>query len=449
MKINIPEKANLVLNTIHEAGYEAYVVGGCVRDSILGREPEDWDITTNARPEEVKALFKRTIDTGIQHGTVTVMIGKEGFEVTTYRIDGEYRDGRHPENVTYTGNLIQDLERRDFTINAMAYNDKEGLIDAFEGMHDIRERVIRCVGDPEKRFDEDALRIMRAIRFSAQLDYDIEENTKKAIVQKAPDLKKISAERIQTELVKLLVSNHPEKIEEAYRVGITNVILPEFDRCMETEQKNPHHMYTVGMHTIETLKNVRNDKVLRLTMLFHDISKPEKLTTDEKGINHFHGHAERGSEVTKKILRRLKFDRNTMDRVCNLIYYHDYRYEATPVNVRKAIYIIGKDDFKLMPEVNRADILGQSLYKRDEKLEWVDNVEKIYEQIMENGDCLSIKELSVNGKDLMDLGISPGQQIGEIIKAMLMDVLKNPEHNTKEYLLEKGNLNNYAGGKVI
>ena len=251
MVIELPEKVKYVIDTLMDAGYEAYAVGGCIRDSILGRKPEDWDITTSANPMQVKNLFRRTIDTGIQHGTVTVMLEKEGFEVTTYRIDGEYEDGRHPKEVVFTSNLIEDLKRRDFTINAMAYNEKDGLVDAFCGIEDLEKKVIRCVGNPEERFQEDALRMMRAVRFAAQLGFSIEKNTKRAIVELAGNLAKVSAERIQVELVKLLVSNHPEEFMTAYETGLTKVFLPEFDAMIKTPQNNKHHCYNVGEHTIE------------------------------------------------------------------------------------------------------------------------------------------------------------------------------------------------------
>ena len=239
MVIQIPEKVNKIIHLLQKNGYDAYAVGGCVRDSLLGRIPADWDITTSARPLEVKNLFKRTIDTGLQHGTVTVMMGKEGFEVTTYRIDGEYEDSRHPKEVIFTGKLEEDLKRRDFTINAMAYNDREGLVDVFGGAKDLENQIIRCVGDPSERFTEDALRIMRAVRFSAQLGFSIEEETKRAAGELAETLKKISAERIHTELVKLLVSPHPQYLKTAWQLGITRVVLPEFDAMMElcTEDK--------------------------------------------------------------------------------------------------------------------------------------------------------------------------------------------------------------------
>ncbi len=436
MKICLPENVKKILDTMHQAGYEAYVVGGCVRDGILGREPGDWDITTNALPEDTKRLFKRTIDTGIEHGTVTIMMGKEGYEVTTYRIDGEYEDNRHPSEVTFTKNLTEDMKRRDFTINAMAYNEEEGLIDRFGGLEDIDAGIIRCVGEPEERFSEDALRIMRAVRFSAQLNYEIEEKTKEAIKKLAETLKKISAERIQTELVKLILSEHPEKIRDAYELGITGVILPEFDRCMETPQNNPHHMYNVGEHIIKSLEFVRSDRVLRLTMLMHDIAKPVTINIDSEGICHFKGHAELGVQMAHDIFRRFKFDRNTMDRVCNLIKYHDDRFPANPRTIRRAMNRVGVSEFPFLMEVRYADTMAQSEFHREEKLQLIEDTKKLYNEIIDNKDCVTIKELAVNGKDLIALGINPGKQIGEILSLMLADVIDEPEHNSKEYLLE-------------
>lgn len=268
MILEIPKNAETILHILEKAGYEAYVVGGCVRDSILGRSPDDWDITTSAKPEQVKALFHRTVDTGLQHGTVTVLMEKEGYEVTTYRVDGEYEDGRHPKEVTFTASLEEDLKRRDFTINAMAYNPSSGLVDLFGGLEDIERKIIRCVGDPLERFTEDALRIMRAVRFSAQLGFTIEEETRKALKVLAPNLKHVSAERIQVELVKLLMSPHPDSLRVAYEAGITAEFLPEFDACMTTSQNTPHHCYTVGEHILHSLCHVRADKVLRLPCCF-------------------------------------------------------------------------------------------------------------------------------------------------------------------------------------
>jgi tRNA nucleotidyltransferase (CCA-adding enzyme) len=442
MKIEIPKNAKMILDTMHSAGYEAYIVGGCVRDAILGKEPSDWDITTNALPAQVKELFRRTIDTGIEDGTVTVMAGKEGYEVTTYRIDGKYEDSRHPSEVTLTRDLLEDMKRRDFTINAMAYNEEEGLVDRFGGIEDLNNRIIRCVGEPTERFTEDALRIMRAVRFAAQLDYDIEEKTVAAIKELSPTLKKISAERIQTELVKLLTSDHPEKIRLAYELGITAVVLPEFDRCMETEQKNIHHMYNVGEHTVVALENIRNDKLLRLTMLMHDFGKPATITVDEEGVTHFKGHAALGSKMAKDILKRLKFDRDTMDRVSNLVKYHDDRYEPRPSVIRRAINRVGEEDFPLLFDIRYADTMAQSTYMRQEKLLLIEETRKVYQDIIDQKDCVSLKSLAVNGKDLISLGIKPSKQMGDILKAMLEDVLEDPSRNTKDFLLEPERLRN-------
>lgn len=436
--IQLPEKVKYIIDTIMEAGYEAYAVGGCIRDSILGREPDDWDITTSASPYQVKELFPRTIDTGLQHGTVTVMMDKEGFEVTTYRIDGEYEDARHPKEVIFTSNLIEDLKRRDFTINAMAYNEKNGLIDVFEGMEDIHRKVIRCVGSPMERFTEDALRMMRAVRFSAQLGYEIEAETAEAIKVLAPNLSKISAERIQTELVKLVMSPNPDFLRIAYDAGITAVILPEFDVCMETVQNNPHHSYSVGEHTLRSMKAVRADKYLRLALLFHDIGKPAKKTTDEKGIDHFYGHPALSEEMASKILHRLKFDNDTIYMVKKLVLYHDYQTEPTPQNIRRAIMKIGEDVFPLLLEVKQADIEAQSDYKREKKLQKLQTVSQIYNQVCMQQQCVSLKTLAVTGRDLMEqTGMVPGKELGEMLKMLLELVIEDPSMNEKEVLLQK------------
>ncbi len=439
IKIDIPPKADYIIQTIRQAGFEAYVVGGCVRDSILGREPEDWDITTSARPEQVKSLFPRTIDTGIQHGTVTVMLDKEGFEVTTYRIDGKYEDSRHPSEVSFTPNLKEDLRRRDFTINAMAYNDESGLVDIFGGLADIENGLIRCVGDAEARFGEDALRILRAIRFSAQLGYHIEEKTRAAIRKLAPSLEAISAERIQTELVKLLVSPHPEYLKEAYDMGVTSVILPEFDICMQTPQNHPHHMYNVGEHTLHALTGVEPDRILRLAMLFHDIGKPATLKADEEGITHFHGHNVTGREMTHQILKRLRFDNDTIHKVCRLVMYHDYGNSVIPDMriVRRAVNRIGEDIFPLLFVIKRADVGAQSDYLRQEKLELVDKWQELYEQVMAENQCVSLKTLAVTGRDLIACGCRPGPELGEKLQALLELVLEHPQYNTRECLLRE------------
>lgn len=319
MKIKMPPSVNMVIDSLHAKGFEAYAVGGCVRDTILAREPDDWDITTSASPQQVKEIFDRTVDTGLEHGTVTVLAGSGAHEVTTYRIDGEYEDGRHPKEVVFTSSLAEDLRRRDFTINAMAYNNEEGLVDLFDGIRDLQRKVIRCVGNPTERFSEDALRILRALRFSAQLGFKLDPATLDAIIALAPTLEKISAERIRVELNKLLISKRPEYMEAVYEAGITKIVLPEFDELMKTPQNNPHHCYNVGEHTIAALQHVPADPILRWTMLLHDIAKPACRTTDEAGIDHFKGHAPAGEKMAKAILRRLKFDNETIRQVAALI----------------------------------------------------------------------------------------------------------------------------------
>ena len=435
MKLIIPSNAEKILHVLEKNGHEAYVVGGCVRDSILGRTPDDWDITTSASPDQVKELFSRTVDTGLQHGTVTVLMDGEGYEVTTYRVDGDYEDGRHPKQVTFTSSLEEDLKRRDFTINAMAYHPERGIVDLFHGMEDMQKKVIRCVGDPMERFHEDALRILRAVRFSAQLGFTIDAETKQGITALAPNLKNVSAERIQTEMVKLLVSPHPDYFRVAYETGITKEFLPEFDVCMETEQNTPHHCYTVGEHILHGLVLVRPDKVLRLTMLLHDIAKPVMRRTDGNGRDHFKMHAPEGEKMARKILRRLKFDNDTINKVSKLVKYHDDRPIPEMRSVRRAVNRIGEELFPLYLEIQKADMLAQSEYRRDEKAARLEGVTECYHRILEKNQCVSMKSLAVSGKDLIDAGIKPGPEMGRILNEMLEHVLEVPEDNTKEKLM--------------
>lgn len=436
MRIQLPAKVHNIINTLEEAGYEAYAVGGCIRDCVLGRTPDDWDITTSAKPEEIKCLFPRTVDTGIKHGTVTVLLGGEGFEVTTYRIDGAYEDGRHPTEVTFTASLKEDLRRRDFTINAMAYNDRSGLADLYGGLSDIEKQVIRCVGDAEERFEEDALRMLRAVRFSAKLGYRIEESTGEAIKALAPNLQKISAERIQVELVKLVTSPHPDYLRTAYELGITAQILPEFDLCMKTPQRHKHHCYDVGEHILHSMLGVEPDKVLRLGMLFHDIGKPQTLTVDPDGTTHNKRHPFEGEKITRKVMRRLKFDNDTIDKVTKLVLYHDYDIAATEAGVRRAVNRMGEDIFAMIFTVRRADIAAQSDYMRKEKLEKVAYIEALYREITARKDAVTLKDLAISGNDLIAEGMPPGRQIGETLSALLERVLDDPSLNTKENLLK-------------
>ncbi|MCR5337319.1 MAG: CCA tRNA nucleotidyltransferase [Lachnospiraceae bacterium] len=435
LRINLPPAVRRILKTLAEAGFEGYAVGGCVRDSLLGKEPNDWDITTSAFPAQVKGLFKRTIDTGIEHGTVTVMMNREGYEITTYRIDGVYEDGRHPKEVVFTPSLEEDLKRRDFTINAMAYNEEDGLVDLFGGVADMEAKVIRAVGDPMERFSEDALRMMRAVRFAAQLGYEIEENTQEAIRSLCGTLSKISAERIRTEMEKLLVSAHPEKFELFYSLGLTKIFLPEFDQAMETPQHSPHHCYSVGEHTLVSIKNVPNDRILRLTMLFHDLGKPRCKTTDETGRDHFYGHPKLSAKIALERMKALKFDNASTDVVVTLAEYHDVRPEPTAKAIRRLLSKIGEEKMRLLLQVQRADVLAQSDYLRQEKLERIGQLGVCLEEVITEQQCFTIKDLAVDGKDLMTLGYKPGKKLGIELAALLEIVLENPEANEKDNLL--------------
>ena len=410
LELQLPENVQKIITTLQMYGYEAYAVGGCVRDSLLNRTPGDWDITTSAMPEETKSLFDKTFDTGIEHGTVTVVFGREGYEVTTYRIDGEYTDSRHPREVTFTRSLKEDLLRRDFTINAMAYNDKDGLIDIFGGKEDLQRKCIRCVGNAKERFSEDALRILRGVRFAAQLGFDISEDTKEGMRELAPTLRNISAERIQVELVKMLTSDRPELLKMAWELKITQIFLPEFDRMMETIQETPHHMYNVGEHTLHAM--------------------------DANGVAHFKKHAAESEKIAGRVLKRLKFDNDTLRKVTKLVKYHDYRMEATEKNVRRAMNIIGEELFPYYMEVRRADVLAQSLYKREEKIQNLDEIEELYRKIVALGQCVSLKTLAVNGSDLIAAGMKPGKKIGEKLEELLELVIDDPDMNTKEKLFQ-------------
>lgn len=444
--MKIPEQAGKIIEVLEEHGFEAYLVGGCVRDMLLGRKPEDWDITTNARPEEVKALFRRTIDTGIRHGTVTVIIDQCGYELTTYRIDGKYEDSRHPKEVLFTAELAEDLKRRDFTVNAMAYHPKSGLVDIFGGQKDLEAMVIRCVGNPEERFSEDALRIMRAIRFAGQLGFEIEEETMNAAERLAPTLSNISAERVRMELVKLLTSPHPELLLAAWKHGITKVILPEFDIMMETEQNNPHHCYTVGMHCMKVLEHLhdlwgeracsKDFQILCLAALFHDVAKPSVKTIDEEGIAHFHGHPERGRKIAGQILRRLKFDNETIEQVKRLILWHDYRYSEKKSGMRRAVNKIGRDLMGDLFLLQRCDVLAQNPAHMEEKLQKLEQAEALFWQIEKDGECTDLKMLAVSGRDLIAAGFQPGKKLGEVLHMLLEHVLEEPQDNEKQVLIE-------------
>lgn len=434
MRIELPKEVKKIIYMLQNHGHEAYAVGGAVRDAILGRVPGDWDITTDAFPDEIKSIFNKTIDTGIEHGTVTVLMGGTGYEVTTYRIDGEYFDSRHPASVEFTSNLKEDLLRRDFTINAMAYNDTEGLVDEFGGLKDLELGIIRCVGDARERFSEDALRMLRAVRFSAQLDFSVDEDTKEAIKELSSTIKNISSERIRDELLKTIESDNPRHIIGLFNLGLTKYILPEFDEMMACKQNSKHHMYNVGEHTVVSMENVPSNRVLRLTMLLHDTGKPHKKTVDDEGYNHFYGHPVESAKIANGVLRRLKMDNATRKKVVRLVRYHDERPDLKEKTVRHKIVEIGIEAFPDIFSVNRADTLAQSEYMREEKLAYIDEFEKMYNHIIEEKQALSIGELKITGKDLITMGLKEGPLVGSVLKELFEDVLNEPEHNNEDYL---------------
>ena len=445
MQITYPKNVKNIIDRLQDAGYEAYAVGGCVRDSYLGTEPNDWDITTSALPEDVKKLFRRTIDVGIQHGTVKVMIGSEGYEITTFRIDGEYEDSRHPKEVTFTDKLREDLCRRDFTINAMAYSKSTGLVDLFGGVDDLKSGIIRAVGDARQRFSEDALRILRALRFSARFGYDIDEDTVKAIKELAPNLSNISAERIREELEKLICSDHPDRMRMAYEYGITAVIFPEWDAMMECDQNTPHHFTDVGDHTIVALEYIvknysdigdADNRLLRIATLLHDIAKPVMKTTGSDGFNHFRGHPEAGVKMAEAFMKRLKYDNDTTNRVKTLVRYHDDKPELTYPSVRRFIADVGVSNMEELIRLKYADLYAHADYQWDEKLYQVETFEKMYRKVISDKDALTINDLAVNGRDLMDCGIKNGPAIGRSLHALLQIVMDDPSENVREKLLE-------------
>ncbi|MDN5323032.1 MAG: hypothetical protein PWQ67_1486 [Clostridia bacterium] len=433
--INMPEGAIYVLNKLKENGYQAYIVGGCVRDSLIGIIPKDWDITTSATPQEIKQIFKDTYDTGIKHGTVTVLINDEPYEVTTFRIEGKYKDYRRPSEVSFTKNLIEDLKRRDFTINAIAYHPQKGLIDPFGGVQDIQKMVIKCVGSPVKRFKEDALRMLRAVRFSCQLNFKIDKDTFKAIDENNHLINKVSKERIREELNKMLLSDYPMELLLMQKTDLLRHILPELAVCLNTRQNHPYHIYNVGLHILKTVEKIDKDLILRWTMLLHDIGKPLSKTTDEKGIDHFHGHAEKSMILAKTILKRFRFDSKTIDKITRLIKWHDRPIEATPKSVRRAIKAIGEDIFMDLLKVKKADKEAQNPDFLDERQKKYSTIHKIYGEIKRTKQCVSIKHLAVGGNDLITIGIPEGKKIGIILNKLLDIVIEHPEMNNRDTLL--------------
>lgn len=432
--VHPPKSVSAILSILKEHGYEAYAVGGCVRDSVMGVEPKDWDIASSALPSAIKELFSRTADTGLRHGTVTVLLEGEAFEVTTFRIDGEYGDSRHPEQVEFTGLIEEDLRRRDFTINAMAWNEERGLIDPFGGMQDIADSLIRCVGDPAQRFHEDALRMLRAVRFAARLGFQIDPDTKRGISENSDLILKISSERIREELSGILTADHPMEFLLLKDTGLLGRILPEVEACFNTIQNNPHHIYNVGEHSIHAVAAIENDRCLRWAMLLHDVGKAVTRTTDEKGVDHFYGHAARSMEIAENILRRLRFDNRSLDRILRLIRYHDREIVPQPTAVARAVNQVGEDIFPELLKVKRADSSAQNPVDLKKRMEGVDRIEKIYKELLEQKHCLKLKDLAVNGEDLIRMGFEKGPEIGKVLETLFGRVLTDPELNEREIL---------------
>ena len=438
MNIKIPKDVQELLKTLHNNGYSAYVCGGAVRDSILKRPIHDWDICTSATPSEMLEIFKdrRVIETGLQHGTITIVVNGEPYEVTTYRIDGTYSDNRRPDSVTFTDNLVEDLRRRDFTINAMAYNDTEGLIDPFNGLEDIKWQKIQCVGSAKDRFSEDALRILRAIRFASQLDFTIIPSTDWEIHQQYKNLENISIERINSEFCKI-ASSDSFCVQLLLYKDVFSLFIPQLKDMIDFPQNNPYHDYDVFCHTIHAVEHCESeDLTVRLSVFFHDIGKPHSYQDGEDGIRHFKGHGRVSAEITDNIMKRLRFDNETRNNVVELVYYHDATFEVGKKYVKRWLNKIGEKQFRRLLEVRKADILGQKPNFEQLRIDKVNTIEQILEEVLQEDECFSLKDLAVNGKDLMDVGYKAGRQLGVVLQGLLDCVIGEEVNNNKEELLE-------------
>ncbi|MDE5604834.1 MAG: CCA tRNA nucleotidyltransferase [Eubacterium sp.] len=435
--MKLSANAEKLINLLSENGYKAYAVGGCVRDDLLGMPEKDIDITTSAKPESVEEILKqnkiKVIETGLKHGTVTAVLYGEPYEITTFRKDGEYKDNRRPESVDFVDDVKEDLSRRDFTINAMAYNHNEGLIDLFGGKTDLEHRIIRAVGNADLRFKEDALRIMRALRFSATLCFAIEENTKKAIFENMHLLENIAYERIFTELKKLLVGDNAMQVLDEYR-EVIGVIIPELKPAFDCVQNNPWHIYNVYGHIIHAVDSAPTDEIIRLTMLLHDIGKPSVKTTDEKGIDHFKFHAPVGADIAKKVLKRFKVSNEIYDKVTTLIRYHQGVENVDDIRVKRWLAKIGEDYTRALFKVRISDLLAHNPEKIGYEVEKINELLQELEAIVAAGEAFKISDLAVNGNDLIALGYT-GKTIGEKLKEILMLVVDNKLANDKDKII--------------
>lgn len=432
--INIPTEVLSILEQLNNDGHSAYVVGGCVRDCLLGLKPGDWDICTSALPEQMKECFSEyhVIETGLKHGTLTIRLNHHSYEITTFRTDGDYIDCRHPEMVTFVSDIKEDLARRDFTVNAMAYHPVEGLIDLYGGQKDLQNRKLRCVGNSQKRLTEDALRIMRGLRFAATYGFSIAPETHKAMFETKQLLDKIASERIIVELKKLLLGEFCEMILLNYR-EIFGQIIPELIPMFDFHQRSPHHLYDVWTHTAKSVAVSEKDILVRLAVLFHDIGKPKTFSQDENGVGHFYSHASAGAEITNNILKQMRFDGTTVTMVTELVKYHDAQIEPTEKSVKRWLNKIGQEQFKRLLLIKEAD--ATSTIHSEEKLKKIRDIKIVFSKIIEENACFRLKDLAISGDDLISLGIQKGRNIGEILSKLLHLVINDEISNEREALL--------------
>lgn len=437
VKLTIKPEANHIIHRLQAHGYEAFAVGGCVRNALLGLCPHDWDICTNAKPDEMRAIFSDyvTHDFGLKHGTLVVMMGEEPYEVTTYRVDGVYADNRHPEQVSFTDNLTLDLSRRDFTANAMAYNDEQGFVDPFGGREDLKNGLLRCVGNPDKRFNEDSLRIMRGVRFAATYGFAVEQETAAAIHRNAALLHRIAAERIRVELTGAVCGEHVVPVLAEFRDVLATVI-PELREAFDFEQKNKHHCYDVWEHILHAVAAIRRDPLLRVTMLLHDIGKPRACTTDKYGSRHFKGHQQISADMASVILKRMTFPNAFTADCLQLIIAHDIRFDGTQRQVKRVLQKLGEANMRRLFVVQRADIGAQSDYRRAEKLAAVAMAERQFEELVRSRACVALRDLAVNGSDLMAIGYQEGRAVGTALNRLLDAVIDGQLPNEREKLLQ-------------
>lgn len=437
LEITVSYGAQQILKTLENAGFKAYIVGGAVRDSIMGITPSDYDIATNAKPYQVKAIFPRTIDTGLKHGTVTVVENKTGFEVTTFRTEGVYNDMRHPESVEYIDDIETDLRRRDFTVNAMAYSLKYGFLDCFGGVSDIQKKLIRCVGNSEQRFKEDALRMLRCIRFAACLGFEIDKEAENAIKKCAVLIKNVSGERILSELNKILLSDNPGKIRLLYKTGLMQYILPGLYTCFFTEQNNKYHIYNVGEHIIASVENTPKDLILRWAALLHDIGKPACRSCDANGIYHFYGHHRESMKMADDLLHRLRMDRDSIHDILVLIENHDVHMDSAPTAVKRMLARTGEPLFFKLLQLQEADNMAKNPLYISDRIAKIKMAGERAQQIIAEGQPYTVSQLQINGRDLIKLGYKAGREIGDTLKFLLDEVLIDPSLNRREYLIKR------------